>query len=195
MSPQIEALTGYSPEECRDPELRWRMVHPDDREQMGSEDERLPEPGEVVATEYRVLHRDGRIVWVRNESVIVEDEERGSRYWQGFMVDITERRRAEEMTRKAREAAEAANRAKSEFLANMSHEIRTPMNGIIGMTELALDTELSTEQRGYLDMVRSSAESLMSVINDILDFSKIEAGKMDLEVIDFDLSNTVEETL
>jgi diguanylate cyclase (GGDEF)-like protein/PAS domain S-box-containing protein len=96
MSPQIEALTGYLPEECKDPDLRWRMVHPDDREWMQSEDERAVEPGEVVTTEYRVVHRDGRTVWVRNESVVVEEEKSGSRYWQGFMLDITERKRAEE---------------------------------------------------------------------------------------------------
>jgi diguanylate cyclase (GGDEF)-like protein/PAS domain S-box-containing protein len=95
MSPQIETLTGYSPEECKDSDLRWRMVHPDDRGWMQAEDERSGEPGEVFTTEYRVLHRDGRTVWVRNESVLVE-EESGSRYWQGFMVDITERKRAEE---------------------------------------------------------------------------------------------------
>jgi PAS domain S-box-containing protein len=95
MSPQIELLTGYSPEECKDPDLRWLMVHPDDREWMQLEDERAVEPGEVVTTEYRVVHRDGWTVWVRNESVVVE-EESGSRYWQGFMVDITERKRAEQ---------------------------------------------------------------------------------------------------
>jgi diguanylate cyclase (GGDEF)-like protein/PAS domain S-box-containing protein len=95
MSPQIEALTGYSPEECQDPDLRWRMVHPDDRERMRSEDERTVEPGEVITTEYRVVHREGSTVWVRNESVVVE-EESGSRYWQGFMLNITERKRAEE---------------------------------------------------------------------------------------------------
>jgi diguanylate cyclase (GGDEF)-like protein/PAS domain S-box-containing protein len=101
MSPKIKALTGYSPEECRDPDMRWRMVHPEDRERMQSEDERRGEPGEVFASEYRVLHRDGHAVWVRNESVLIEDEASGSRYWQGFMLDITERRRVEAALRES----------------------------------------------------------------------------------------------
>ena len=119
---------------------------------------------------------DGQIVWIQSLGQVVKGTNGEPTDIYGVSQDITDFKRLETDLRLALQKSDDATKAKSAFLANMSHEIRTPMNGIMGMTELALDTELTDEQRDYLVTVKSSADALLSLINDILDFSKIESG-------------------
>ncbi|MCG2779270.1 MAG: response regulator [Desulfobacterales bacterium] len=142
--------------------------------------------------EWEFMHKDGTVFPVETVTSPVKSHNGTIKGYIAIIRDIAVQKRTKEELGKAKESAEAASLAKSEFLANMSHEIRTPMNGIIGMTDLALSTDLSREQREYLEMVKVSGDSLLTIINDILDFSKIESGKLELEEIDFDLRTTLE---
>jgi len=151
--------------------------------------------GQSWKAEVKNRAKDGSLFWSDTTIVPFCDTQGKPFQYIAIRTDITSLKRIEEELRRAKDVAEQASRAKSEFLANMSHEIRTPLNGIMGMTDLALETELSREQREYLETVKTSSDSLLTVINDILDFSKIEAGKIDLEVADFDVRDSLETTL
>jgi two-component system sensor histidine kinase/response regulator len=149
----------------------------------------------LVSQAEQIYDSDGTERWLLTTKVPIFGQDGVVLGIVGVGRDITAQKRAEREMERARRSAELANQAKSEFLANMSHEIRTPLNGVIGITELALGTSLTGEQREYLETVRTSADTLLYVINDILDFSKIEAGRVELEDVDFDLRDCVETSL
>ncbi|MBB4843765.1 PAS domain S-box-containing protein [Paucibacter oligotrophus] len=192
----LQRICGVSGEEVmRDARQMMRRVHPEDAQALALGFMQSAQSLQPWSMDFRLLHRGkSELIWVHGEGQPKRAND-GGILWNGYLADISEAKQVSEELRRAKEGAEAANRAKSDFLANMSHEIRTPLNGIIGMTELALDSALSAEQREYLDLVKSSSDSLLRVINDILDFSKIEAGKLEIEKIPFDLGSTVIDTL
>lgn len=214
VSKQAERLVGYSCDEwTNDPNFWSERLHPDDRDRVVRYCRESTERGESHDFEYRIKARDGRYVWLQ-DFVTVQSENGKPAVLRGLMIDITDRKRSEAELRAAKEAVEeandllveslneskrlekesqAANFAKSEFLATMSHEIRTPMNGVIGFTNLLLDSQLSDEQREFTESINHSSQILLGLINDILDISKIEAGKLDIEEINYDLSQAVDE--
>lgn len=178
------------------PDALLRMVHPDDAARVCAHYEAALASAPDLALEFRVrLPAAERARHVFASAVIRRTPDGAPSHMRGIAFDITERRAAEQAAREAREAADVANETKSRFLANVSHELRTPLNGMLGMTELALETSLSNQQREYLEIARTSAGDLLRLLNDLLDFAKIDAGALQLEQLPFSIADLVAETL
>jgi PAS domain S-box-containing protein len=194
---QAEAVFGWSRQEVLGRTLSDTIVPVAHRaaHNRGLARYRTTQEGPILnrRIEITALHRSGNVFPVELTVWPVRVGE--TTQFNAFIHDITARKQAEAQLQAAKSAAESASHAKSVFLANMSHEIRTPMNGIIGLTELLLKSELSPEQREYLELIHVSAESLLTVINDILDFSKVEAGKLELDRIEFSLRDKMGDTM
>ena len=189
----FEAIFQYKPEE-----LLLRCINdvivPQIYAEQASAISKLTFAGEASRQEAIRQRKDGSLVPVEVYGIPIQNGQCLEGMY-AMYVDISIRTKAEEELKRAKNAAEAASQAKSAFMATMSHEIRTPMNGIMGMTDLVLDTELTRNQRENLELAKLSADSLLVLINDILDFSKIEAGKLEFEEIDFDLRESLGETM
>jgi PAS domain S-box-containing protein len=197
MSPQIEAMLGYTTEEwTTDKELFPKLLHPEDRERVMAEVAREHATDEPFRSEYRLIARDGQVVWIRDEAVTIRDDDGRKLYAQGYMLDITARKVTEEALERALEGERAANdhlreldRLKDEFIALVSHELRTPLTSIRGYLEFLLEDAagLAPEQARFLAVVERNAERLQHLVNDLLFVAQVDAGRLSIERSEVDL--------
>ncbi|MDB5850832.1 MAG: domain S-box protein [Rhodoferax sp.] len=188
ISDAIHAMVGWSAEDFVAGRISVnRLLPPHDRLEVEALARRSLSGSPGFSVEKQMLHRDGHNVWVWYQGAPVFDEDGRVKWFDGILMDITERKAMEEALRTAKEQAELAAAAKTTFLANMSHEIRTPMNAVIGFSELLLGTSLDAQQRRHMGTVRNSARSLLGLLNNILDTAKLERGAVELEAHDFSL--------
>lgn len=196
VSPRIEQMLGYGPDEWVDkPDLWISRLHPDDRERILTGIAEANATVRPIDVEYRLLARDGRIVWVHDEASLLLDDEGNPQCWHGMMVDITDRKLAEEELRAAKEAAEEASRLKSSILSMATHELRTPLTIISGYVELLAESareNLSPEEWDYLEIAQNGARTLAALVDDLLDLARIEAGRMDLVIRPVDAGEAIE---
>ncbi|TAJ69716.1 MAG: response regulator [Phenylobacterium sp.] len=168
----------------------WVGIDPRDRARVKAEWARHEHEGVPYQPEHRVARSDGQEIWAAGTAKLITDEAGRPLRLVGALRNITARKASEQALVQAKDEAEAANRAKSAFLATMSHEIRTPLNGVLGMAQaMAADADLSETQRGRIEVIKQSGETLLTILNDVLDLSKIEAGKLDLETAQFELDD------
>jgi len=210
VSPQIQVILGYLPEEwLADSEFWQKALHPDDHDAVLKRVEESDQTGKPFDMEYRMLARDGHVVWFQDQTVLIRDERGQPLYWQGLKIDVTKRKQAEdeilklnaELERRVEERTkelERALRAKDEFLASMSHELRTPLNAILGLSESLTEQtagSLNDKQRRYVTTIHESGGHLLSLINDILDLARIESGQIVLNINEVDLKQVCQASL
>jgi PAS domain S-box-containing protein len=195
ISPQIEEITSYSPAEwTNNPNLLYEVLHPEDRDEILSEMQRVKESGGSRENEYRMVRRDGTMVWVHDSAVTIVEGDR--RYARGFVVDVTARREAELELERQNEQLRQLDSLKDEFVALVSHELRTPLTSIRGYLELMCeDGNLTPEQVHFLETIDRNAQRLQRVVGDLLFCAQVEAGKLSLESGTVDVNTVVEESV